>query len=360
MLPWLGAAHANPHAEHLAGRRAAAAVDDALGAIGSLIGADPQDLVLTSGATESNNLALQGLLAEAPAGTQLWFSSIEHKAVIEVAHFLAGRGIQLNKLPVDSTGRIRSTAMRDALAVKPSGSVVVSVMHANNEIGSIQPIAELSQLLAHCDAILHSDAAQSVGKIPVDVEELGVDLLSLSSHKFYGPSGIGALYVSPRVRARLRPLFFGGGQQDGLRPGTVPVFLAVGFGAACALAKRRLLDDALQLETVAEAFCTRLLGLGVAFNVLGDPQHRLPGLRSIAIGGADGDDLVTRLAPRLSLSTGSACTSGELRSSHVLTAIGLSDHEARGVIRVGFGRSSTFLEAQTAAELIAGIVRCLA
>lgn len=352
MLPWLGTSHANPHAEHLAGRMAAAAVDIALEQIGALIAGDPHDLVITSGATESNNLALQGLLNGKASGFKLWHSAIEHKSVVEVARHLAASGLHVQQLPVNSFGNLRVDILRDALASESNVRPVLSVMHANNEIGTVQPISELRQLIAPASGILHVDASQSAGRLPINVESLGVDLLSMSAHKLYGPAGIGALYVAPHIRPLLRPIFFGGGQQDGLRPGTLPVFLAVGFGAACALAQRRMVQDGEKAEVVAKIFCERLQSLGVKFDVLGDPRHHLPGLRSLRLEDIDGDDLVIRLAHFLSFSTGSACSAGELRGSHVLSAIGLTSDEARSVIRIGFGRSSTVTDACNAAEVL--------
>lgn len=354
MLPWLGFAHANPHAEHLAGRRCAAAIDRALEQIGSLIGADPQDIVLTSGATESNNLAIQGVLLAANSPFDFWHSTIEHKAVLEVARFIAKQGGKVHELPVNALGRCEIEFLRGA--GDGGRRPFVSVMHANNEIGTIQPIEALSAAVAQLDGLLHVDAAQSCGRIPIQVVDQGIDLLSLSAHKLYGPSGIGALYISRRARAHLRPLMYGGGQQDGLRPGTVPDFLAVGFGAACEIAQHRITDDAEHVELLARCFIERLQSLKVVFRRLGDPAHRLPGLLSILLEGQDGDHVVAKVSPKLSISTGSACTSGELLPSHVLRAIGLSDSAARSVVRLGFGRNSTIEESVRAAELLAAAV----
>jgi cysteine desulfurase len=278
MRPWLGEAHANPHAEHLGGRRAAAAVDKALASIGALIGADAQDLVLTSGATEANNLALLGILATNDPGTaQLLHSSVEHKSVIEVAKHLKSGGVCVASLSVNQEGRVDVESLTTSVSNKTFNRSVVSVMHANNEVGTVQPIGEISRRLQPFGNLLHVDAAQTAGKIPIDVNVLGADLLTISSHKLYGPAGIGALYISPRARALIRPIMFGGGQQGGLRSGTVPVFLAVGFGSACALATERIADDATHSEMVANAFLTQLAKDGIPFDVLGDAHARLPG-----------------------------------------------------------------------------------
>jgi cysteine desulfurase len=203
-------------------------------------------------------------------------------------------------------------------------------------------------------ALLHVDASQSAGRLAIDVEASRIDALSVSSHKLYGPPGIGALYISPDARGELRPLFFGGGQQSGLRPGTVPVFLAVGFGIACALAKERIESDRQHVEKVAERFCLSLSHAGVKFRILGQKDCRLPGLRSLQLEGVDGDDLATRLAAEVAVSTGSACSAGTLKGSRVLSAMGLSDGEASQVVRVGFGRDTTLDDAESAASIMAG------
>lgn len=239
MLPWLGASHANPHSGHLAGQLAANAVDTAIQAIARLIGASPSDIVITSGATESNNLALQGILAQSPGRSRLLHSAVEHKAVFEVGEYLRKLGVSVRLIPVNEKGCIKIEAVDEIFNGGRFGVDLVSVMHANNEIGTIQPIQKIADIVKLGNGILHVDASQSAGRLRIDVDEMGIDLLSFSSHKMYGPQGIGALYVSPRVRKSLHPLFFGGGQQNGLRPGTLPVFLIAGFGKACEIATRR-------------------------------------------------------------------------------------------------------------------------
>lgn len=353
MLPWLGASYANPHAGHLAGQRAAKAVDTALQAIASLIGASPNDVVITSGATESNNLALQGLLSQNPISSRLLHSAIEHKAVIEVGTYLRTRGVSVETISVDGHGRIEIGAVREIIESGYFDINLVSIMHANNEIGTIQPIEEVSDVLRSKNGILHVDAAQTAGKLKIDVTAMGIDLLSLSSHKMYGPPGIGALYISPRIRKLVRPLFFGGGQQSGLRPGTLPVFLITGFGKACEIASGHMERDAVHTETLAESFCNFLGELVANFKVFDCGGRSLPGLRSIRFMGVDADDLVMRVSPKLSISSGSACTWGSIQRSHVLRATGFSDNEAREVVRIGFGRHSTPSDAYEAARLLA-------
>jgi cysteine desulfurase len=356
MLPWLYRDHANPHAEHPAGQRAAAAVDTAKDKIAHLIGADANDIIFTSGATESNNLVLQGLLA-GRRGT-LVASAIEHKCVLEVGRALEAQGVTFTTVPVDRSGRVAPAAVAEAACKAGNQEVVVaSIMHANNEIGTVQPIAEIAEALAATDCLLHVDAAQTCGKIELDITHLGVDSLSVSAHKLAGPAGIGAVYVAPRAKRLLRPLMHGGGQQGGLRPGTVPVFLAVGFGAACDIAARRLQDDARHAEHCVTAFLGTLQQASVRFVRLGDCSTGLPGLLSLRFPGCAAGDLLDRLARHVYASAGAACSSGEIRASYVCRAIGLSEDEAFEVIRFGFGRSNSVADAEQAGAAVADACR---
>lgn len=352
MLPWLHKGHANPHSEHLAGQRAAAAVDSAKGKIAQLIGADADDIVFTSGATESNNLVLQGLLAGGDGA--LIASAIEHKCVLEVGRALATLGTAFTIVPVDRFGRIDPGAVADAASKSAGrGVVVAAVMHANNEIGTVQPIAAIADALASGETLLHVDAAQSCGKMSLDVSDLGVASMSISAHKLYGPAGIGAVYLAPRTRRLMRPLMHGGGQQGGIRPGTVPVFLAVGFGVACDVASRRLQDDAGYAERCVTAFLEVLQQSDCSFIRLGDPDARLPGLLSLRFPGCDAGDLLGRLARDVYASAGAACSSGEIRASYVCRAIGLAEDEALEVVRFGFGRGNTVVDAARAGAVVA-------
>jgi len=350
MLPWLREGHANPHSDHLHGRRAASAVEQAKASIGALVGADAEDVVLTSGATESNNLVLQGCLRGHGSTAALIHSAIEHACVMEAGEALAAEGVQRTVVGVDRLGRIDPDAVRAAVDAANRSRTLVSLIHANNEIGTVARLSDVAATLRGTGALFHSDASQSAGWLDVDVGSEGVDFLTLSSHKVGGPAGVGAFYAAPDVRNELRPLTYGGGQQGGLRPGTIPVFLAVGFGVACDLVAKRRSQDVRHAEAVAEAFVEALRQRSVAFEVLGDPDHRLPGLRSIRLRGVDARDLLDRLAPRLSASTSSACAAGELRASLVLRAIGLTEDEAVEVVRFGFGRSTTVGEARAAAD----------
>ncbi|BDU22917.1 cysteine desulfurase family protein [Dyella sp. GSA-30] len=352
MLPWLSDRHANPHSEHFHGHRAAVAVEQAKAAIASLIGADGDDLVLTSSATESNNLALLGYLRHRKATGALIHSAIEHKCVMEAGQALRDEGCAVSVVAPDGQGRILPEAIRNLVEANDRPDLLVSVMHANNELGTVAPLAQIAAELGR-GAILHTDAAQSAGRMPFDVSELQVDVVTLSSHKIGGPGGIAALYIAPDLRSEFRPILYGGGQQGGLRSGTVPVFLAVGYGVACQLAERRLAADRLHVEQLATHFTDILRARGVAFERLGDPDHTLPGLRSLRLLGLDARDVLDRCRNALSASTGSACTSGEITASHVLRAIGLSEQTAAGVLRVGFGRQTTLTEVTVAAAGLA-------
>lgn len=352
MLPWLSERHANPHSEHFHGHRAAVAVEEAKASIGELIGADGADIHLTSSATESNNLALLGYLRHRRDVGGLVHTAIEHKSVMETGHALREEGCPIAIVHPDAHGRISPADVREARASMDRPDVVVSVMHANNELGTVAPLRKIAEEIGS-SAILHTDAAQSAGRIPFDVGGLQVDVVTLSSHKIGGPGGIAALYIAPHLRSEYRPILYGGGQQGGLRPGTVPVFLAVGYGMACKLAAQRLAANAEHAELIADYFTGILTARGVVFERLGDPQDALPGLRSLRLMGLDARDVLDRCRRALSASTGSACTSGEITASHVLRAIGLSEDEASGVLRVGFGWQTTTDEVFSAAEALA-------
>lgn len=357
MLPWLRNGHANPHADNRHGQRAAAALEQARAEIAALIGADPSEIVFTSGATESNNLALRGFWPARPEKGVLVISSIEHKSQLETAKDLATAGLTLRMLATDGQGRIAADEVRAAaLGADPTAPILVSCGHANNEIGTVQDLAALADAVRDIGGRFHVDASQSLGKLPLDVGALGVDLASLSSHKIYGPVGIGALFVAADVRQHMRPLLTGGGQEGGLRSGTVPVFLAVGFGRAATIAARRHVDDECHLQAVAAAFASQLCEEGVEYHLLNPAAGGLPGLVSLYLQDIEAPDLLDRLAPHLSASTGSACSAGELRASHVLRAIGLDEDAARRVVRIGFGRSNTVEQARVAARQIADVV----
>jgi cysteine desulfurase len=355
MLPWLRGNHANPHSDHVHGRAAANAVAQAKQSVAQLVGAFPEEIVFTSGATEASNLALQGYLrAHGDAGS-LIYSAIEHPCVSEVARALSEMGTRVQKVGVDRQGRVDPLTIGQAISAAGCTRSLVSIIHANNEIGTIQELAPLvAEARAH-GAVIHLDASQSLGWIEVDVGK-GIDFATLSSHKIGGPGGIGALYVADGLRDELVPLTFGGGQQGGTRPGTVPVFLAVGFGMACDLVWAERAKRTEAAESAASVFLSVLADRGFPFEILGCSADHLPGLRSIRFPGVEARDLLDRLQTSVSASASSACASGDFKASHVLRAIGLSEPEAMQVVRFGFGATTSVQEAESAAKHVCDAV----
>ncbi len=360
MRPFWSEEFGNPaSASHAFGWRAEAAVEQAREEIARAIGAaDPREIVFTSGATESDNLALQGVLrARGAGGAHLVTAATEHPAVLDTARALAKQGTALTVLPVDGEGRVDPDAVARALARE---TALVSVMAANGEIGTLAPLAEIA---AHCRArgvLFHSDAAQAVGKIPLDVEALGIDLLSLSAHKLYGPKGVGVLYVRRRrasgERIALAPLLHGGGQERGMRSGTLPAALIVGFARAVSLAVAERSAEAERLVRLRERMLARLRERAGGLALNGALAARLPGNLNVAFEGVSADAVIARL-PDVALSTGSACSSAKPKPSHVLTALGLAPARIAGSLRIGLGRFTTEAEVDRAADRIADEVR---
>lgn len=351
MLPFFEREHANPHAaEHAAGWRSASAMDDARAGVANLINADPDEMVFTSGATEADNLAVLGAARAAPPERRrILVGATEHQAVLGPAFALAAEGFSVELLPVDLNGRLDLDAARALL--RPDVAVV-SVMLVNNEIGTVGPVAEVARMAAEHGVVVHTDAAQAPCALRIDVGALGVDLLSLSAHKACGPKGIGALYV--RRGTRLRPLMHGGGQEGGLRPGTVPTPLAVGFGEACRIISSEGGGERLRVGGLRSRLEALLLDAVPGARVLGDRSSRHPGNLSIRLPGCDAHALLGSLQPRIAATTGSACSSGLPAPSHVLTAIGLGRGQAAEVVRFGVGRGNSMEDVVLAAELVAG------
>ena len=349
MLPWLEPARAgNPHSEHPAGWRAAKAVEEARAAVADLIAARPSEIVFTSGATEANNLALFGMAGE---HGRLVVSAIEHPSVLEPAAALRSAGRAVESLQTDAEGRVDLDALDQLLA---QGPALVSVMAANNEIGTLQPLAEIGALCRKHGALFHSDAAQALRTQAIDVDAAGIDLLSLSGHKLYGPAGIGALFL--RAGRSPRPLTHGGGQQGGRRPGTVPVALSVALGAACRLARSRRSDDAAAVSALRDRLHAALGDALPGLRRNGPEVEALPGCLNVTIPGVDAADLLLDL-PDLAISTGSACSGMAGAPSHVLRAIGLGAEEAHGSLRFGLGRTTTAEEVDMAAAWIIAAIR---
>lgn len=352
MLPFFTVDYANPsNGLHAAGRRASDAVEQARLQVSSLIGARPEEIVFTSGATESNNLALLGLAQRAGSERRrLVVGPIEHKSVLEASKRLATTGFEVRYLPVDSTGKVDVEASAELIDER---TLVVSVQAANNEIGTIQPVTDIAAIAHANGAVVHCDAAQAVGKIGLDIDSLGVDLLSISAHKLYGPKGVGALYVrGGATTRRLPPLFHGGGQERGLRPGTLNVPGIVGFGQACLLCAREMPTEAVRVAGLRDQLEQNLMAAIPELKRNGNLRDRLPGNSSLTFPAVDADALLLNV-PEVALSSGSACTTGTVDPSYVLTAIGIPRELALSTIRVGLGRFTTASDIQTASALLA-------
>ena len=345
-------AFANPSSLHAAGRAAAARIETARAQVAALVGAPPDDLIFTSGATESDNLAILGVArGRADFGRHIVTARTEHKAVLDACKRLVKEGYVVTFLEPAVDGRIDPTNLRAAL--RPD-TQLVSIMHANNETGVVQDVAALAAVCRAHEVFLHVDAAQSAGKIPLDVCAAGLDLVSLSAHKMYGPKGIGALYVAPRVRPWLVPLTFGGGQERGLRPGTLATHQIVGFGAAAAIAARELDQDADRVRTLVQRFRAALGSLAdLRWN--DHPTARLPGVVSLSIADVEGESLLAAL-PELAVSSGAACDASRGEPSYVLRAAGVPAELAQSTLRIAFGRGNTPADAERAAELITAAV----
>lgn len=349
MLPFFCECWGNASAVYATGREARKAVENARKQTAQAIGAQPQEILFTSGGTESDNLAIRGAAnALRHKGRHIITTAIEHHAVLNTCKTLEKEGFEVTYLQPDPTGRIAPESLVPALR---EDTILVSVMTANNEIGTLQPIRELAETAKAHGALFHTDAVQAVGAVPVDVEETGVDLLSLSAHKFYGPKGAGALYV--RRGTRLDPVLTGGKQERGLRGGTENVPAVVGLGAAIGEAAANLGKNAEMTAALRDELERRILSRMKGVRVNGLTGGRLPNNSSLTFENVDGEALLLRLdLAGVAASAGSACTSGSLESSHVLHAIGLSEAEARGTLRLTVGTDNTREEIARAADLV--------
>jgi cysteine desulfurase len=357
MLPYFTEKFGNPHStSHSHGREAAEAVEHARLQVARLIGADEREIVFTSGATESNNLAIKGVLRfKGQTRRRVVTCVTEHKCVLESVKKLSEEGVDVVLLPVQKNGLIDLDELATALEV-PTG--LVSIMAANNEIGVVQPLAEIGALCRSRGARFHTDAAQAVGKVPIDVEAMQIDLLSISGHKLYGPKGIGALYVRRRPRVRLEPLFDGGAQERGIRSGTLPAPLCVGLGEACAIAAAEMALEGERLRRLRDRLYRGLTAALPEVAINGDVERRLPGNLNVCVPGVDGQALLAEV-PELSLSLGSACTSAAVEPSYVLRALGMADDLANGSFRIGVGRYTSEAEIDFAVDRLVSAVRRL-
>ncbi|CAI7788912.1 unnamed protein product [Closterium sp. NIES-54] len=351
MLPFFTEQYGNPHSRtHLYGWESEGAVEAARQQVASLIGASPKEIIFTSGATESNNIAIKGVAHfYKDKKKHVITTQTEHKCVLDSCRHLQQEGFDVTYLPVGSDGLIDLETLK--AAIRPD-TVLVSIMTVNNEIGVIQPLAEIGQLCRENKIFFHTDAAQAAGKIPLSVDELNIDLLSLSSHKIYGPKGVGALYVRRRPRVRLEPQMSGGGQERGLRSGTVPTPLVVGLGAACAVAEAELERDFLHAERLKQRLLKGITSQleGVVINGSDEPGKRYPGNLNLSFAYVEGESLLMGLK-EIAVSSGSACTSASLEPSYVLRALGVEEEMAHTSIRFGFGRFTTEEEVDRAVAL---------
>jgi len=350
MLPFFREDFGNASSKsHPFGWRAEEAVEEARAEVAALIGATPKEIVWTSGATESNNLAVKGVAEfHAGKGRHLVTVATEHKAVLDAMHALERRGWSLTVLPVGKDGLLDPAALKAAL--RPE-TVLVSVMHANNETGVVQPIAEIGAITRAAGVLFHCDAVQSAGKIPFDVEQAQVDLVSLSAHKMYGPKGVGALYVRRKPRARLTAQMDGGGHERGFRSGTLNVPGIVGFGKACALARAEREAEAARVLALRERLRQGLLAGLDLVSVNGSLERRLPGNLNVSFAYVEGEAMMMAIKD-VAVSSGSACTSASLEPSYVLRAMGVGDDLAHSSIRFGLGRFTTEEEVDYTVRLV--------
>ena len=350
MLPYLSEHYGNPSSTHWAGVPAAEAVAHARGQLAALLGCSPGEVVFTSGGTEANNTALKGVVeAAGKKRPHVITSAVEHPAIIEPCRYLERHGVDVTYLPVDGAGLVDPGDV--AAAIRPE-TVLVSVMHANNEVGSIQLIAEIAGVTREAGVLLHSDAAQSIGKIPTNVEELGVDLLSAAAHKFYGPKGVGALYV--RADTPLEPFMHGAGHESGRRAGTENVLLDVGLGAAAELAAD--LSWTASVRELRDWLWLQLQDSWADLVVLnGHPAERLPNTLNVSFLARDGREILAAM-PEVAASTGSACHSGGTEPSPVLAAMGVPREVGAGAIRLSLGRMTTKSEIEALLERLSEVV----
>jgi len=347
MLPYFMEQFGNAHSRtHIYGWEAEEATEKARAQVAAILNADPKEIIFTSGATESNNMALKGV-AEfyQDKRKHIITTQTEHKCVLETCRYLQHKGFEVTYLPVQSNGLICLKALEEATR---EDTLMVSVMAVHNEIGVIQPLAEIGKLCRAQGIFFHTDAAQAVGKIPLDVQAMNIDLLSVSGHKIYGPKGIGALYVRRKPRVRLVPLIHGGGQERGMRSGTLPVPLCVGLGKACEIAQAEMLTEYQRLTFLRDRLYNTLKTALPQIYLNGDEEHRIPGNLNISFAYVEGEGLMMGIKD-LCVSSGSACTSSSLEPSYVLRALGVDVELSHTSLRIGIGRFTTQEQIDTAA-----------
>ena len=345
--PWLDDHFGNPSSSHALGQFAREAMMQAREDVAALLGAHREEIVFTGSATEANNLAVLGVSKALPRKRHVIISAVEHPAVMQPAMRLREWGWKVTIVPVDDMGRV---AVSDVAAALRPDTSLVSIMHANNEVGTLQPVAEIARLARAQGILVHTDAAQSVGKLDVNVADLGVDLLTMAGHKFYAPKGVGALYV--RRGTPVAPLLVGGEQERGLRPGTENVAFVAALGAACRLVRQRLPEASGHLLALRNRLHQALVAAVPALALNGHPEHRLPNTLHVSFPGVSGDELLQRASYAVAASVGSACHSGAGHVSGVLAAMGFDDARARGAVRLSVGWPTTEADIERVAEAL--------
>ena len=352
MLPYLKEQYGNPSSLHRYGRLTHKAIEKARKQIASLINAEPSEIFFTSGGTESNNTALRGISMKNPS-SQIITSSIEHDAILEPCKKLTQNGFDVDYLPVNQFGMVECSDLENQISEKTS---LVSIMFGNNEVGTIQPISEIAKICNEHKVPFHTDAIQAVGKIPIDVKELDLDLLSISSHKLYGPKGIGALYIKNGID--IDPVILGGGQEHGLRSGTENVASIVGFGKACEIAKNNLNENISQMKKLRDTLVEKILNEIPKVILNGHPQSRLPNNAHFTFLGVNGEDLIIKLDEYgIAASTGSACSVNTQKASHVLQAMGFSHEQITGSLRLTTGIFNDQKEIEQTVDVLKKVVK---
>ena len=352
MIPFIVEDFGNPSSVHPIGRRAKETLEYARGQVSSLLGCDPDEIIFTSGGTESNNMVLKSLTWSLRGkGCHIITTRIEHPSIMNTALYLMEAGCDVTFLPVDRFGMLDPAEVRKAIR---KDTILITVMHANNETGTIQPISEISAIAKEYGVLLHTDAAQCIGKIETKVDDLGVDLLTIAGHKLYAPKGVGALYI--RKGIEIEPLMHGGGQERGLRSGTENVILNVGLGKACELIPVKLTDEMSRLRAFRDSLHNQIRVAIPEVVLHGHPEQRLPNTLFISFPGMIGDEIL-REVPNICASTGAACHDRSVSLSHVLGAMGVRNELGMGAIRLSLGRFTTKEEIDHAAELIIEVVK---
>ena len=352
MIPFLQDQFGNPSSIHRYGRFAQRAIQNARKQIAHLINSEPNEILLTSGGTESNNTALFGL-AHAAKGNHIVTSSIEHEAILEPCKKLEKEGFEITYIPVDNSGLVNSKDIEKSITPE---TCLVSIMFANNEVGTIQPIQEISKICHNKQIVFHTDAVQAVGKVKIDVKELGIDMLSISSHKINGPKGVGALYIKKGIE--IIPFIFGGGQENGMRSGTENVASVVGFGKACQLAQENMKQNILHLQNIRNNLIAKVMKEIPLVTLNGHSDQRIANNAHFTFLGVNGEDLIIKLDENgIAASTGSACSVRVQKESHVLKAMGFSHDQIAGSLRLTVGISNTDSEIEKTVEILKKVVK---